>query len=72
MGAIASVETMPAERGDAFDPNPAHHARYQAALARQRELYHLLVGTDTASGPPPVPGSMMLGGRDFGPPPERR
>jgi len=61
LGAIPSVEAVPAELGAAFAPNPAHHARYQAALARQQRLYDLLVGTDTAAGPPPVSCSLMLG-----------
>jgi gluconokinase len=61
IGAIPNVEAVPAELGAAFEPDPAHHARYQAALARQQQLYHLLVATDTVSGPPPMPGSVMLG-----------
>ena len=60
MGAIPSVEAVPAELGAVFAPDPAHHARYQAALARQQALYHLLVATDRAGDPPPLPGSVML------------
>jgi gluconokinase len=72
LGAIPSVEAVPAALGAVFEPDPAHHARYQAALARQQQLYHLLVATDTASGPPPLPGSVMLGDRPTeGAPPER-
>jgi gluconokinase len=72
LGAIPSVELMPAELGAAFDPDPAHHARYQAALARQQQLYHLLVTADTASGPPPMPGSVMLGEGEPRPRPDAR
>jgi gluconokinase len=43
LGAIPSVEAVPAPLGAVYPPNPAHHARYTAALARQQRYYDTLV-----------------------------
>jgi gluconokinase len=39
LGAIATVDELPAADGEVYQPNPANHAIYQDAIARQRELY---------------------------------
>ncbi|HZR97675.1 MAG TPA: gluconokinase [Chloroflexota bacterium] len=67
LGAIPSVEALPAALGAVFPPDPARHTRYQAALARQQRLYDLLVAPDAASGPPP-PGSLLPGDTPPDPP----
>ncbi len=43
LGAIPSP-AVPAELGSTYDPDPARHTIYQAAIARQRQLYRLLIG----------------------------
>ncbi len=39
LGAIGSLDELPAADGTAYEPNLAHHAIYQTAIKRQRELY---------------------------------
>jgi len=39
LGAIASLDELPAADGTEYTPNMDHHAIYQAAVRRQRELY---------------------------------
>jgi gluconokinase len=53
LGAVSDVAAVPAPLGAAYVPNPAHHARYQAALARQQHCYDLLVAADTPTLPVP-------------------
>ncbi|GAB4192995.1 MAG: gluconokinase [Roseiflexaceae bacterium] len=43
LGVIPSP-AVPAELGCTYDPDPACHRIYQAAIARQRKLYRLLIG----------------------------
>jgi gluconokinase len=43
LGAIASLDAVPAADGEVYEPDPARHAVYQAAIERQRELYGVLV-----------------------------
>lgn len=43
LGLIPGLDALPAALGARFDPDPAVHAVYQGAIARQRELYTLLV-----------------------------
>ncbi|HEY7064838.1 MAG TPA: gluconokinase [Chloroflexota bacterium] len=69
LGAIPSVEAVPAALGPTFEPNPTHHARYQAALARQQRLYDILIATEPAVGPPAMPGDALLGRRPDPPSP---
>jgi gluconokinase len=40
LGAIASIEALPAADGTSYEPNAANHAIYQQAIARQVELYN--------------------------------
>lgn len=44
LGQIASVEHLPSDDGEAFQPNPQYHAVYRAAVERQQALYHTLIG----------------------------
>ncbi len=43
LGVIPSLGALPAADGAVFEPNPAHHAVYQAAIARQQWLYDRLI-----------------------------
>jgi gluconokinase len=43
LGAIPDVATVPAATGRVYEPDPAHHARYQEAQQRHRRYYRLLV-----------------------------
>ena len=70
-GAIPNVEAVPAALGAEFVPELARHARYQAALVRQQQLYQLLVASDAAGGSPPLPGDVMLGDHQPKPPADR-
>ena len=47
MGAIPSVESVPADDGAVYEPDAAHHATYQAAIARQRQLYDRVIGDES-------------------------
>jgi gluconokinase len=49
LGAVPIIEAVPAADGRAFQPVPAHHARYQAAIARQQRLYDLLIPRDNSA-----------------------
>jgi gluconokinase len=42
VGKIASIEEVSVSIEEVFQPDMTRHARYQAGLARQEELYHLL------------------------------
>jgi gluconokinase len=44
LGAIASVDALPAPTGALYEPDMARHAIYRAAIDRQRELYKQLIG----------------------------
>jgi gluconokinase len=44
LGAIPSVDSLPAPTGALFEPDMARHAIYRAAIDRQRELYRQLIG----------------------------
>lgn len=44
LGAVASVDDLPASTGARYQPDPANHAAYQAAIARQQELYRQFYG----------------------------
>ncbi|MGQ9524701.1 MAG: gluconokinase [Armatimonadota bacterium] len=41
MGAVHSLEDVPAPVGEAYDPEPARHQRYRDALGRQKEWYRV-------------------------------
>jgi gluconokinase len=43
LGAIPSVEALPAADGAVFEPHAERHAVYREAIARQRRLYDLLI-----------------------------
>jgi gluconokinase len=45
LGAIPSIESLPAADGDTYAANPDNYTIYQAAIARQRELYDSLIGS---------------------------
>lgn len=45
IGALSGLEAAPAGLGAHFLPDPGRHERYQAAIARQQQLYALLVGS---------------------------
>jgi hypothetical protein len=42
VGKIASIEEVSVSSEEVFQPDMTRHARYQAGLARQEKLYHLL------------------------------
>jgi gluconokinase len=44
LGAVPSIESMPAADGEVYEPDDDRHAVYRAAVARQRRLYDLLIG----------------------------
>lgn len=44
LGVIPSLDAVPAAEGPTYEPDPARHAIYQEAVARQEWLYGLLVG----------------------------
>ncbi len=44
LGLVPRLEDIPAALGETVQPDPARHARYREAIARQRRLYGLLVG----------------------------
>jgi gluconokinase len=44
LGALPPIETVPAADGAVYQPNPAHQERYRAAIARQQQLYTMLIG----------------------------
>jgi gluconokinase len=46
LGALPDLASVPVALGPTYHPNPARHARYRAAVARQRELYETLVVRD--------------------------
>lgn len=43
LGALPSIDAAPAADGTTYQPNPAHHEQYQAAIERQQHLYDLLI-----------------------------
>jgi len=43
LGALPNLEAAPASLGATYEPDPAHHAVYRAALARQQDLYARLI-----------------------------
>jgi gluconokinase len=43
LGIIPNLEALPAQDGAIITPDPQRHTIYQAAIARQRELYNVLV-----------------------------
>jgi gluconokinase len=43
LGAIDTLEELPATDGATFQPNAGNHARYQVAIERQRALYSALI-----------------------------
>jgi gluconokinase len=43
LGAVPSIESMPAADGAVYEPDSARHEVYQAAIARQRWLYDRLI-----------------------------
>jgi gluconokinase len=57
LGAIPNLGADPAPLGDTYHPNPQHTRIYQTAIARQKELYQLLIargdGLDTRPSSPP-------------------
>ena len=42
LGVIAQPSDLPAETGQTYLPNPAHHALHQAAVTRQIAVYEQL------------------------------
>jgi gluconokinase len=44
LGAIPSLDALPATTGAIYEPHPANHEVYRAAIERQRELYRQLIG----------------------------
>ncbi|HET9017325.1 MAG TPA: gluconokinase [Thermomicrobiaceae bacterium] len=50
LGAIPSIEAIPAPLGDTFTPDPARHAVYRRALDRQRAVYDALIAAATPAG----------------------
>jgi gluconokinase len=44
LGALPSLAAAPAADGALYRPDPAHHQRYQVAIARQQQLYDRLIG----------------------------
>jgi gluconokinase len=44
LGAIPSVEALPAPTSALYEPDPATHEIYRAAIERQRTLYRQLIG----------------------------
>jgi gluconokinase len=44
LGAIPSVEALPARTSTIYEPDPAKHEIYRAAIERQRALYKQLIG----------------------------
>jgi gluconokinase len=44
LGIIQSVEDLPAPTSASYEPDPAKHAIYRAAIDRQRTLYKQLIG----------------------------
>lgn len=53
LGEISAIEALPASDGATFTPDPARHARYREAIARQQWLYERLI---TAPHPLPEDG----------------
>lgn len=56
LGALPRLEAAPTRLGATYAPDPAHHAAYRAALARQQALYGRLIApgageSGTAQGP---------------------
>jgi gluconokinase len=49
IGAVDDLEALPAARGSSFEPDAGRHARYLAAVDRQRELYETLVAAKPAA-----------------------
>ncbi|HWQ13812.1 MAG TPA: gluconokinase [Roseiflexaceae bacterium] len=49
LGAIPSVESVPAATGETYAPDEERHERYRAALERQRALYRMLLGLNNTS-----------------------
>jgi gluconokinase len=45
LGALASIADAPAADGALYEPDAARHTRYREAVARQRQLYDLLIGS---------------------------
>jgi gluconokinase len=44
LGAISSIDDLPATTGALYQPDAANHDIYRAAIDRQRELYRQLIG----------------------------
>ncbi len=45
LGAIKSLDELPASVGQTFTPDANCHARYRAGLERQQKFYELLIET---------------------------
>jgi gluconokinase len=45
LGALPSLDAAPAADGAVYPPDPVRHEQYQAAIARQRQLYERLIPT---------------------------
>jgi gluconokinase len=43
LGALPSIDAIPAADGKVYHPKAAHYQRYQEAIKRQQELYDLLI-----------------------------
>jgi gluconokinase len=46
LGAIPTIEAIPAADGAIYEPDASRHAIYQAAVARQQQLYRQLIKID--------------------------
>jgi gluconokinase len=44
LGAIASLDEVPAADGKVYEPDAARHTIYRGAIERQRQLYDVLIG----------------------------
>lgn len=57
LGVIPSLDAVPAAEGPIYEPDPARHAVYQEAVARQERLYELLVGRRVSDAGSIAPGA---------------
>ncbi len=46
MGIIPNIQALPAADGTIYQPDQARHERYQAAIARQQQLYDALIARE--------------------------
>jgi gluconokinase len=44
LGMLTDLAAAPVALGQTYEPNPTHHERYRAALARQQQFYGTLIG----------------------------